>query len=193
MKHIRVLLLVAVIIALLGATLIPALAAVDPFDFYNMSFERDTNNDGVPDRWMMHGDNVIYVCGKPSGWMLDDCLVGFLPDDDRAIIYQLIDKHHVKPIEEGIPIWLFTMYAAAQNLEEGRVYGGIRHYWEGGESVTVYAAVPGGTYNFTDIVLKDSAGWAEAELGPSDYAHWGWLALPGDGQLFIDMASPIFG
>ena len=111
MKNTRLLILTALIIAALFAAVLPAFAGADPFSSaINASFEFDTNNDGTPNSWNKHGD-ILHVCGRPSNHMIDNCLMAFLPSDERAILYQVYENGLPSTTSEGWPTLIMDQYS----------------------------------------------------------------------------------
>ena len=186
MKHIRILILATMVIAALFMAGIPALATSDFDPYPNWSFEYDGDSDGVPNWWHMRGDTV-YVCGHPSGWLADDCFVGFLASDQRAVIYQRFTQTQFN-LEEAKGQCLMQTWVAAKNLNEGRVYGGHLYQWDGLGRLLVYEPIPGGTYadGVTLFSHIGSEGTPFIGAGAPDVVWWGFVALPGEGQFAID-------
>lgn len=199
MKKTRILILGAVITVALVAAVVPALAAGPNASFPNWSFEFDTDGNGVPNAWKMTGENAIYVCGHGNAHAFDDCVVGFLPNDDgRALIWQTLDRDFIGGTDEGYPTSFMTILAAANNLDSNRVYGGWIACWDDLDyCIRYYGAVRGGSYNFNLQYLWDSTQNAEKpglflSIGGNQFDRivWGFMALPGAGQLYIDFAQP---
>ena len=189
MKRTRLLILVSVLVAALFIAVLPTLAFDPAFASWpNWSFEFDSNGDGVPNHWNFNNGDIVYICDHPTAQTYDDCFIGFLPSDSRAMVWQHISQPAVN-LEEGQTVCVMSGNFAAKRLPASRVYGGGRIHWDTGESATIYGLAPGGNYNFNNIVIWDTL--SDPDLlgldGP-DYATWGFLARPGDGYFFVDFA-----
>jgi hypothetical protein len=192
MKRIRTIILAAVILAALFATLVPALA-LDPYDAVNYSFEGDKNGDNIPDKWMVAGD-VFRTCNHPyyPGMVPTPCAMIFPPSNHGAAVWQVLPSElHTLVVlfEEGYPTLLGEGVVGAKQLDWYRAYYGVRLTHEDGTTITLYDDIRGGTYPFEVQEWVDSVGtWV---LGENTWpvVKFGILVFPGDGYLGVDSAS----
>ena len=193
MKNVRLVILAALLVAALFAAVFPALA-ISPDSRLNQSFEGDKNGDNIPDKWNVRG-NVLRVCDHPYT-ALDACAMVFLPSNRAAALWQRIDElpGSWTDLEEGVLVNFAEGQVAAKQLDDYRVYAGVRLYHPNGTVYTLYNEVSGGSYPFNYSAFGTVCGetCTELILGVADgtrrdpSSFYGFLVRPGDGYFAVD-------
>lgn len=188
MKKLRLIALSVVVIVALFAAMIPVLAA-PPTIPLNLSFEADTNLDGVPDKWNVRG-NAVHVCGHGHPSAYDNCLMAFGNSASRAAVYQIIAEDGWVIQEEGVNTVVGYVFVAAKHLPANRAFAGYIMHLANEPAIRIYNTIPAGSYDFTEMPIIRFGDYPNEPNNEINTITWGVLVKSGSGAVYVDYFTP---